>query len=91
MSVESPFEIFLQERLNFKKYNELDLLLGVSPHRVTKLLSDPGIMTVEEINKLSKICDMDAKTLILDYKCGFENITVQEAVTLGLTINTNAA
>jgi hypothetical protein len=86
MATESKFEELLQENLTWKQYETLDTLLNISQHRLTKILSKPAIMNVEELKIISMLADEDIPTLINDYECGTENITVQQAFDLGLTV-----
>lgn len=86
MATESNFENLLQENLSWKNYENLDTLLGVSQHRLTKILAKPSMMSIEEIKKISVLADEDVSTLINDYDCGSENITVKQAAELGLTV-----
>jgi hypothetical protein len=91
MAVESAFEQFLQDRLSYKQYEELDILLNISQHRLTKCLSNPRIMDVKEVRQLSNLCNVDAEDLIFTYDCGMEGMTVSDAISLGLLKNEKAA
>ena len=84
------FNRYLQSSLSYKQYNDLQLLLGISPHRLTKCISNPAQLKVEEIRKLAKLCKTDPRHLILHYECGFNSITVAEAVALGLHLQSPA-
>jgi len=81
------FDRYLQACLSYKQYSDLQLLLGISPHRLTKCISNPAQLTVAEIKKLAKLCKTDPRSLILNYECGFNSITVAQAVQLGLHLN----
>lgn len=82
----NTFDRYLQSSLSYKQYNDLQLLLGISPHRLTKCISNPAQLNVDEIRKLAKLCKTDPRHLILSYECGFNSITVAQAVQLGLHI-----
>jgi len=83
----NQFDKYLQSSLSFKQYNSLQLLLGISPHRLTKCISNPARLTVDEVRKLAKLCKTDPRQLILNYECGFQSITVAQAVQLGLHLH----
>lgn len=82
----NPFHRFLQSSLSYKQYNNLQLLLGISPHRLTKCISNPARFNAEEIRKLAKLCKTDPLSLMLNYQCGFNNLTVAQALQLGLRL-----
>jgi len=84
MSKESLFEQYLQDKLSFKRYSDLSLLLNLSPHRVTKIIASPQIMTVEEVKDLANLCAAEPIDLIMDFECGFESVTVKDAIALGM-------
>ncbi|MFN0190185.1 MAG: hypothetical protein ACKVQV_15920 [Bacteroidia bacterium] len=87
MATESKFEELLQENLSWKNYENLDMLLGVSQHRLTKILAKPSMMSIEELKKISTLADESVSRLINEFDCGSENITIQQASELGLTVN----
>lgn len=68
----------LQEKLSYKQYEELDQLLGVSPHRLTKIKNNPAIMEFDELGKLSTLTGVAMTTLIDQYGCGTEGMSVRE-------------
>lgn len=68
----------LQEKLTYKQYDELDLLLRVSPHRLTKIKNNPSIMEFDELGKISQLTGVAMTTLIDEYGCGTEGMSVAE-------------
>lgn len=68
----------LQEKLSYKQYEDLELLLGVSPHRLTKVKNNPAIMELEELGKISELTGVAMTILIDEYGCGTEGMSVAE-------------
>lgn len=91
MAKESPFEKFLQDRLTFRQYETLEILMGVSPHRLTKVLDNPRILTVEEIEKLSRLANASPADLVWQYDCGMDSITLQNALDMKVITSAKVA
>ena len=68
----------LQEKLTYKQYDSLELLLNVSPHRLTKLKNNPSIMELGELGTISELTGVAMTTLIDEYGCGTEGMSVAE-------------
>lgn len=68
----------LQQKLTFAQYQELDKILSISQHRLTKIFNDPTIINVEELKKLAELMNVSCEKLISQYQAGVKTITVGE-------------
>lgn len=71
-------ESFLKEKLSYKMYKNFDLAMKISPHRRTKILNDPSIMTIAEVEKLSKLVKEPVDFIVNNFNAGAEKITIGE-------------
>lgn len=72
------FEKFLREKLSHQQFENLEMALKVSPHRRTKILNDPRVMTIDEVKTISKLVKEPVEFLINSFNAGASKITIGE-------------
>lgn len=76
------FEIYLTKHLTADQFNTLNTLLGISPHRLTKIFRKPEIMEMVEMEKIVKLIDkkgLDVPYLIHNFNCGCDRLSYTNA------------
>jgi hypothetical protein len=76
------FNEFLKQALTAESFENLHILLEITPTRRTQILKDPLRILPAEIEKLVLVLNrpsFDAQYLIKQYSCGKNVITLSEA------------
>jgi hypothetical protein len=68
----------IKTKVTASQYERLNEILGISPHRLTKIYNDPEIMDSDELGKLAVLMEVDPLYLITEYKAGIKSITIRE-------------
>ena len=71
-------EKFLRDKLTHQQFENLEMALKVSPHRRTKILNDPRLMTIDEVKIISKLVKEPIDFIINNFNAGAEKITIGE-------------
>lgn len=76
--MENKFEEFLKKNLSATQFEEdLRVLFG-SPHRRTKVLENPRIVTHKELLELAELLDVQPLTLFMEHKVAFGTLSQKE-------------
>lgn len=78
MSEKNNFQTYLESTLSYQAFLGLGEYLGISEHKLTAIKRNPRLMTADQLKKLASILETDHVTLVHDYGCGMDAITVSE-------------
>lgn len=78
------FKRYLQNELSHKEFSELHKTVGLSPKKTTMILDRPSQMEVGVLRKIAKMVSRNPVDLIMEYDCGKNTITLNQAEELGV-------
>jgi DNA-binding Xre family transcriptional regulator len=84
----TTFEDYVMNNLTAAEYKQLPTRMGMSQYSVTRMFSRTKRMSLEQIEKISKILNKHPYELISHYKLGYEVVTLDEMEQIARGYNT---
>jgi hypothetical protein len=72
----------VKQKLNAAQYEGLTGILGITQHRLTKIMNSPSEMNIHELTVLANLMGVDYEQLIVEHDAGKNNITIGEYMRL---------
>ena len=78
----SDFEDYLKTNLSAKEYEVITEKMSLSSHRWTRILKNPQLMTVKEVEMIADILGKNPYELIQNFNLGYKVITLSQMATI---------